>query len=456
MRNFSRSTKLLMGATIACSMALTLNACSDDNDNGIEPTPPTTGSTTTVEEDAFAASFTANNNASFDVGTLTATSLIPSNVPMSGSMPPNDGFYSQVNYKGAFGTTDWTKGWTYLSGDVRTFDNNKPTKTITDADINGTVNFSADTIYILDGFVFVDNGETLNIAAGTVIKGKSGAGASATALVIAKGGILNANGSSTSPIIMTYEADNGAAQAANVRGQWGGLIILGNASLNSNPGSTQIEGIPSTEPRGLYGGSNDADNSGSIRYVSIRHGGTDIGAANEINGLTLGGVGNGTTIEYIEVVANKDDGVEWFGGTVNTKYLITAYCGDDSYDYDEGFRGKGQFWLTVQASDSDRGGEHDGGTDPETAMPYATPVIYNATYIGNGVSRALTFRDNAGGEYHNSIFYDFAKGIDIEDLANGEDSYSRFSNSNLTLAGNVFTNIGAGTDAYDLFTVTTP
>ena len=454
MKNFRLSTKLLMGAAIACSVALTITSCSD-GDN-IEPTPPPTESTTTAEEDAFAASFAANNNASFDVGTLTATSLIPTNDPGNGVMPPNDGFYSQVNYKGAFGAADWTNGWTYLSGDVRTFDNTKPTKTITDANINGTVNFSADTIYILDGFVFVDNGETLNIAAGTVIKGKSGAGTSATALVVARGGTLNANGSSTSPIIMTYEADNGTAQAANVRGQWGGLIILGNASLNSNPGSTQIEGIPSTEPRGLYGGSNDADNSGSIRYVSIRHGGTDIGAANEINGLTLGGVGNGTTIEYIEVVANKDDGVEWFGGTVNTKYLITAYCGDDSYDYDEGYRGKGQFWLTVQASDSDRGGEHDGGTDPETAMPYATPVIYNATYIGNGVSRALTFRDNAGGEYHNSIFYGFAKGVDIEDLANGEDSYSRFSNSNLTLEGNVFTNIGAGTDPYDLFTVTTP
>ena len=278
---------------------------------------------------------------------LSATSLIPSNVLLTGEMPPSDGFYSQVNYKGAFGSNNWAAGWTYTSGDKRTFDNSKPTKIITDAMISGTVNFSKDTIYVLNGLVFVASNETLNIEAGTVIKGKPGAGASASALVVAKGGTINANGTAADPIIMTYESDNGTPQLSNVKGQWGGLIILGNAGLNSSPGSTQIEGIPTNEPRGIYGGSNDSDNSGIIRYVSIRHGGTDIGAGNEINGLTLGGVGSGTTIEYIEVVANKDDGVEFFGGTANTKYLITAYCGDDSFDYDEGFRGKGQFWVTV-------------------------------------------------------------------------------------------------------------
>lgn len=445
-----------MGAAIAIAGAAPLTSCSDDDDDDDEPSTPPTTSTTTAQEDAFAAHFSSNNNSTFDVGTLTPTSLIPSNAPATGDMAPNDGFYTAVNYKGAFGSNDWTAGWTYLSGAKRTFDNTKPTKTITDANIAGTVTLSRDTIYLLDGFVFVGNNETLNIQDGTVIKGKSGAGASSSALVVAKGGTINAQGTAANPIIMTYENDNGTAQAANVRGQWGGLIILGDASLNSNPGSTQIEGIPSTEPRGLYGGSNDTDNSGTLRYVSIRHGGTDIGAGNEINGLTLGGVGSGTTIEYIEVVANKDDGVEWFGGTVNTKYIITAYCGDDSFDYDEGFRGKGQFWLTVQASDSDRGGEHDGGTDPETATPYATPVIYNATFIGTGATRALTFRDNAGGQYHNSIFYNFEKGVDIEDLSTGEDSYSRFENGDLALKGNVFSNIAAGTDAYDIFTVTVP
>lgn len=451
MKNLRFTTRLLLGASVAFALSLSFTSCEDDEVDAPLGGTPTTN--TTAEENAFAASFANNSNAQTNISQLDANNLIPSTSLPTGDMPPMDGFYEQVNYKGAFGTTDWTSGWTYLSGDKRTFDNTLPTKTVTDVMISGTVNFSKDTIYILDGFVFVGNGEILNIAAGTVIKGKSGAGASASALVVSNGGTINAIGTAAEPIIMTYEGDDGTSQLSNVKGQWGGVIILGDAGLNSSPGSTQIEGIPTNETRGLYGGSNDADNSGTLKYVSIRHGGTDIGAGNEINGLTLGGVGSATTIEYIEVVSNKDDGVEFFGGTANTKYIITAYCGDDSYDYDEGFRGKGQFWLTVQDSDSDRAGEHDGGTDPETATPYAKPVIYNATYIGNGVSRAVTFRDNAGGEYHNSIFHNFNKGIDIEDLASGEDSYSRFSGSDLALKGNVFSSIAAGTTSYDLFTV---
>ena len=108
-----------------------------------------------------------------------------------------------------------------------------------------------------------------------------------------------------------------------------------------------------------------------------------------------------------------------------------------------GYRGKGQFWVAIENANSDRGGEHDGGTSPENGTPYATPVIYNATYIGNGTSRAITFRDNAGGEYHNSVFHDFGKGIDIEDLASGEDSKSRLDAGDLKLAGIVLSNIVA-------------
>ena len=242
--------------------------------------------------------------------------------------------------------------------------------------------------------------------------------------------------------------------SVSTRGEWGGIIILGAATLNSSPGVTQIEGIPTNEPRGEYGGNDDSDNSGTISYISIRHGGSDIGAGNEINGLTLGGVGSGTTIKYVEVIANEDDGVEFFGGVARTKHILTAYCGDDSFDYDEGFRGLGQFWCAVQASDDgDRGGEHDGGTEPETATPYATPVIFNATYIGNGEGRALTFRDNAGGQYHNSIFVNWAKGVDIENLDSEQDSYKQFQDGELALAGDVFWNIAAGTEPNALFTI---
>ena len=249
---------------------------------------------------------------------------------------------------------------------------------------------------------------------------------------------------------MTAEADDGTL-AATDRGLWGGLIILGSGVLNSTPGETQIEGIPTNEARGLYGGTNNADNSGLLKYVSIRHGGTDIGDANEINGLTLGGVGSGTVIEYIEVISNKDDGVEFFGGKPQLKNILVAYVGDDCFDYDEGFSGKGQFWCAIQdPNDGDRLGEHDGGTDPETAEPFAIPTIYNATYIGRGAAagkRVITFRDNAGGHYRNSIFTDQAKGIDIENLAENQDSYKQFDDGNLSLENNVFWNVADGTGA---------
>ncbi|MBL4670151.1 MAG: hypothetical protein HRT73_00135 [Flavobacteriales bacterium] len=308
----------------------------------------------------------------------------------------------------------------------------------------GTTTWTNDKVYLLDGFVFVNSGQTLTIEAGTIVKGKPGSGANASALIVAKGATINAVGTASQPIIFTFEADplNGSVPLTTT-GQWGGIIILGDAVLNTVPTTQNIEGIPTSEPRGAYGGFNDTDNSGILKYVSIRHGGTDIGAGNEINGLTLGGVGSGTTIEYIEVVANADDGIEFFGGTPNLKHILVSNVLDDSYDYDQGFRGKGQFWVAIENANSDRGGEHDGGTSPEDGTPYATPVIYNATYIGNGTSRAITFRDNAGGEYHNTVFHNFGKGIDIEDLASGEDSKARLDAGQLKLAGIILSNIGS-------------
>jgi len=320
----------------------------------------------------------------------------------------------------------------------------------------GTVTWTKDKTYILSGFVFVNEGQTLTIEKGTIIKGAYGTGASSSALIVAQGGQIIAEGTAQEPIIFTSIADNIAYNssgtliasnnlAASDQGLWGGLILLGKALTNTVPAIQNIEGIPTTETRGQYGGTNDNDNSGVLKYISIRHGGSNIGADNEINGLTLGAVGDGTTIENIEVYANSDDGIEFFGGTVGVKYAVVSNCGDDSFDYDQGWRGKGQFWLTIQsATDGDRGGEHDGGTNPETGTPYATPEIRNATYIGNNTGRAVTFRDNAGGKYINSIFQGWDKAIDIEDLAGDGDSRKRLDDGDLMIQGNVFYNISAG------------
>ena len=326
--------------------------------------------------------------------------------------------------------------------------------TVTDfGEGTGTTTWTKDKIYLINGFVFVNEGQTLTIEAGTIIKGKSGQGENASALIVARGATIIAEGTAAEPIIFTSEIDDLARDimgnlscpsgnlAPTTRGLWGGLAILGNASLNSIPGETAIEGLPTTDTRGLYGGDNDNHNAGILKYVSIRHGGTDISSNNEINGLTLAGVGAETTIEFIEVFANKDDGIEWFGGTVNTKNIVVAYCGDDAFDYDEGWRGMNQYWFVFQDAAADNGGEHDGGTDPETAMPYATPVIYNATFSGSGENRALRFRDNAGGEYHNSIFVNYAEGIEIENLDSEQDSYKQFLDGNLAFTNNVLWNV---------------
>ena len=329
---------------------------------------------------------------------------------------------------------------------------------VTDADISSgsNVTWTADNTYVLAGLVFVDEGATLTIEAGTVIKGQPGQGENASALVVARGGKIFAEGTAANPIIFTSTADDVTDPndlPLDARGLWGGVIILGKASLNSSPGETPIEGIEVTETRGLYGGSDDADNSGVFRYVSIRYGGTDIGSGNEINGLTMGGVGSGTVIDHVEVANNADDGFEWFGGTVNASHLVVTTVGDDAFDYDEGWRGKGQFWFALQASDTgNRAGEHDGGTDPEDGTPYATPTIYNVTYIGSGADGdngdndvVLKIRDNAGGQYHNSIFTDFVgEGVDIEDLDSGEDSRSRLEAGDLLLANNIWWGFGSG------------
>ncbi len=317
----------------------------------------------------------------------------------------------------------------------------------------GTVTWTSDHIYILEGFVFVNDGQVLTIEAGTVIKGKPGQEENASALIVARGGRLVAQGTASEPIIFTAGADDLEGSVNDTdRGLWGGLILLGKGLTNNGTTDKAIEGIPTEETRGLYGGDVENDGSGTLKYISIRHGGTDIGEGNEINGLTLGATGTATDISYLEVVSNKDDGVEWFGGAPKLHHILVAWCADDSYDYDEGYSGWNQFLCAIQDPlTGDRLGEHDGGpSSNELGTPIARPVFSNVTYVGRGASggkRTITFRDNAGGEYHNSIFAGQAKGIDVEFRGTDGGSYDRFMEGNLALANNIFFDVADGTAA---------
>lgn len=300
--------------------------------------------------------------------------------------------------------------------------------------INTNVTLDAAKEYLLTEVVYVSDA-TITIPAGTVIRGVEGIldGSTVTqepgTLVITRTGQINAVGTPASPIIFTDEFDpdpvNNPTPPQDVNGDlitglWGGVIILGNAPTNNDqsagnallvPGTDFIEGLvepnpadPSPDLRGIYGGDRPHDSSGVMKYVSIRNGGFNLSSANEINGLTMGGVGDGTVLEYIEVIAGKDDGFEWFGGTVNSKYLLSAYNNDDAFDYDQGFSGLGQFWAVVQADngvDGDKAGEFD-GDDQAGAKPYAVPVIYNMTVIG-GTGGQIDYDANAGGSLFNSI-----------------------------------------------------
>ena len=222
------------------------------------------------------------------------------------------------------------------------------------AGISITGNISENTtwetgkVYILEGRIFIEDGVTLTIQPGVVVKGEAGVKENAKALIVARGGKLMAEGTATQPIIFTSVADNilpGQIQSPNLNpeldGLWGGLIVLGKApiSAKNDDETNQIEGIPPSDANGLYGGTVADDNSGTIRYISIRHGGTNIGEGNEINGLTLGGVGSGTTIDHVEVIANQDDGVEWFGGTVDVSDVLVWNNGDDAIDTDQAWSG---------------------------------------------------------------------------------------------------------------------
>ena len=375
-------------------------------------------------------------------------------------LPEDDDFFITADYKGAFGSTLWIRGWSAL--DFHGLLPEAEEITITDDDLIGgeTYTWTSDNVYLLDGFVFLEEGGTLNIEPGTVIKGKQTPSTNdlASTLIITRGAQIFAKGTRSNPIVFTAEIDNldpdNPVLFPNDRGLWGGVVILGNASITDNTAEQVIEGLPQDDPRALYGGSDDTDDSGEMKYVSIRHGGAELAPGEEINGLSLGGVGSGTSLEFIEVLANSDDGIEFFGGTVNLKYGLVAYCGDDGFDWDTGYRGKGQFWFNLQGADAAGNGAEMDGAKPDSNTPSSNPQVYNATYIGSGANNttagldnehALLFRDGTRGRYANSIFTDFANfAIQVEDLASGVDSRQYMEDGELVIENNVWFGFGAG------------
>jgi hypothetical protein len=312
----------------------------------------------------------------------------------------------------------------------------KPVKQIFDASIVGTVVWHSDTIYNIKEGVYVDSGEVLIIQPGTIIKSDSGTQANAKYLFVSKGGKIYAEGTPTCPIIFTSIFDNvdnptDLPLAPSSKGLWGGLVLAGSAVINAPGGSANAEGIPPTA-RTSYGGTDDNDNSGVVRYVSLRHGGTILAPNNEINGITFYGVGRKTRADHIEVFMNADDGVEFFGGCVNVKYFASIFNDDDNFDTDVGYRGSIQYGCILQFPDwGDKFFEQDGAlAAPWTDLPASRPIIANITAIGSGATGAAVgsadlMRENTGGAHYNSILMDRKSGgnsFDIETRPSGTHS----------------------------------
>ncbi|TDK45463.1 hypothetical protein [Algoriphagus formosus] len=314
---------------------------------------------------------------------------------------------------------------------------------VVESNITTNTTWETGKTYVLSGRISVTAGNTLTIQEGVIVKGEVGTGPNASALIVARGATINAVGTATNPIIFTTIADEiapGQIASPNLdpdlTGLWGGLLILGNArgSFAGDITEVQIEGIPPSDTNGLYGGNDDTDNSGVLKYVSIRHGGANIGEGNEINGLTLGGVGSETVIENVEVIGNQDDGIEWFGGTVSVKNAIVWNAGDDALDTDQAWAGTLDNFVVITGGETDHALEIDG---PEGSYN-AGHTFINGTVKGNDVAEFGDFRDGARGTFENIYFYNFSNPEDTNgrgDLSlSGDKTIANFSEGQLTFS----------------------
>ena len=358
-----------------------------------------------------------------------------------------DAFWTPTTYKGAFpvtdntSATDWTSGWSNFNPENELYP--ATTQTVS-ADI--TTNTTWSGVILLQNKIYVKNNATLTIAPGTIIRGDK---LTQGSLIITRGAKINAQGTSTQPIIFT---SNEAVGNRN-EGDWGGIVLLGLARNNQPGGVANIEGIVATTDT-QYGGAFDNDNSGTIKYVRIEFAGIALEPNKEINGITFGSVGSATTVDYVQVSHSGDDSFEWFGGTVNCKHII-AYRGlDDDFDTDFGYRGKVQFALSIRDKDvSDAAGdsnsfESDNDAAGSVAQPKTMPIFSNVTLVGpkgNGTitlpvgekfEKAFRLRRNTSTSVLNSLVTGWEKGLSIE----GTPVVNNVNGDSLVFASNTLTN----------------
>ena len=389
------------------------------------------------------SSFSLSNPMSTVIPSVGSVQLSGADFTTSTKLSTNS-FITPVSYRGAFGSTDWTAGWSNWDPINANYNTTfKPTTQVVSGSIHANTTWTNDKIWKISGQVNVDSGYTLTIQPGTVIQGIKNTSNKAV-LMITRGAKLIADGTAQQPILFTSD------QAAGSRntGDWGGVIVCGKAPVNFPVGYGQAEGgLFGTA--GLFGGSDPTDNSGILRYVRIEFSGIAFAPNNETNGLTLAGVGNGTTVEYIQISYSGDDGIEWFGGTVNCRNLIVYRGLDDDFDTDNGFSGTVQFGIgirdpqisdnpTISTSEGFESDNNDNTANGVFPTYYTTPrtkaIFTNMTCIGprtnyNGTlasgyqglvngdgGKGLHLRRGSQLSTFNSIFVGFGVGVFVHDL----------------------------------------
>ena len=307
-----------------------------------------------------------------------------------------------------------------------------PSETILSGTLTEDKTLTSDKIWTLKGYVYVPEGVTLTIEPGTVIESDI---SEKGALTIERGGKIMAEGTASEPIVFTSGSDFPQS------GDWGGIVILGRATTNQ--GEPTIEGGIGRQ----YGGINDDDNSGVLKYVRIEYAGVAAFANSEVNALTLGGVGRGTTIEYVECYYSFDDAFEFFGGTVNPKYLVAVATADDDFDFDFGYRGTIQYAISkrdplfVDGGDAGNGIECDNDGAGSTSTPTTKPTLLNFTLVGptspqslSNHNLAMRFRRSSTFVVKNSIFFGYMKGgLQVE----SDNTVTAYSNGTSEFTNNI-------------------
>jgi hypothetical protein len=306
-----------------------------------------------------------------------------------------------------------------------------PTNMDVTADIMGDTTWTADHFYTLKTHIFVRSG-TLTIEPGVEIFGDSG-----SSLVVTTGGRVDAQGTANAPIRFTSSQPEGS----RVGGDWGGVVLLGLAPINVMGGTNQIEGFPAGTTGTQYGGSDATHDCGTLNYVEIHFGGFMLAPNNELNGLTLGGCGTGTDIDFVHVHQGSDDGIEVFGGTVDIKHAISSQNQDDGFDWDFGWQGRVQYFIVQHSALSNQGIEADNHPSAFDSMPRTQPTVYNMSIFGSGVmmpaqtQKGMHLRRGVAGHMYNVIVaYASSFPVDID----GADSVEEANGGNLFVRNSIF------------------